>query len=399
MSLRLPDSSHSLAGLVKVFLLAFLLAGCGGGGSTNPAVKSFFVAGPIKGFGSVIVNGTRFDASAATVANDDDDAQSESDLKLGMMAEIQSGQITADSTGSHAAATDIHFRSAIVGPVGSVDTMAKTLVVLGQTVDITPTTVFDERLASGLGGIAKGDVVEVYGMLDAASGHYLATRIEPKANAAFYKLRGAVSKLDTMAHTFQIGSELISYAGLAANQVPADLANGVLVVVKLQTAQMNGAWVATKLKDAAPHLADQEETELEGVITDFTSATKFSVDGTAVDATNAKFPDGTDGIVLGARVEVEGSANAGVIVATKVSIESESKDMLTGFELHGTISMLDTTAKTFLLRGVTVSYGGSAVVFKNGMESDLAAGRKVEVKGSLSTDGTKLDATTIVFES
>jgi hypothetical protein len=278
--------------------------------------------------------------------------------------------------------------------------MAKTLVVLGQTVDVTATTVFDARLASGMASIAMADVVEVYGMLDATSGHYMATRVEPKANAAFYKLRGAVSKLDTMAHSFQIGSELISYAGLAANQVPADLADGVLVVVKLQTAQMNGAWVATKLKDAARHLADQQETELEGVITAFTSSAKFSVDGTAVDATSAKFPDGTDGIVLGARVEAEGSVNAaGVIVATKVSIESESKDMLAGFELHGTISMLDTTAKTFLLRGVTVGYGGAAVVFTNGMETDLANGRKVEAKGSLSTDGTQLDATTIVFEN
>jgi len=40
----------------------------------------------------------------------------------------------------------------------------------------------------------------------------------------------------------------------------------------------------------------------------------------------------------------------------------------------------------------------AAVVDKNGIESDLAVGRKVEVKGVLSTDGTKLDATAITFE-
>ena len=118
-----------------------------------------------------------------------------------------------------------------------------------------------------------------------------------------------------------------------------------------------------------------------------------------MDATNAKFPDGTTGIVLGAQVEVEGASSNGVIVATKVSIETEEHDKLAGFELHGAITSLDTSAKTFVLRGVTVSYGGTAVVYVGGMASDLAVGRKVEVKGTLSTDGTKLDATKIKFES
>ena len=109
------------------------------------------------------------------------------------------------------------------------------------------------------------------------------------------------------------------------------------------------------------------------------------------------FPAGAI-VAVGVEVEVEGTASNGVIMATKVSIETEDDDELAGFELHGAISTLNTTTKTFVLRGVTVSYGGTAVVFKGGMESDLADGRRVEVKGILSTDGTKLQATTIRFE-
>jgi hypothetical protein len=244
-----------------------------------------------------------------------------------------------------------------------------------------------------------GDVVEVFAMLDTTTGTYTATRIEPKANATSFKLRGVVASLDTMAHTFKIGTETISYANLTADKVPADLADRLLVRVKLETTQVAGAWVATKLKSAVRHMEDHDEAELKGLITAFTSTTQFSVDGTPVDATKATFPDGTTGIVLGAEVEVEGAATNGVIMATKVSIETAEKNKLTGFELHGAISALDTTAKTFVLRGVTVSYGGSAVVFKGGMETDLAVGRKVEVKGTLSSDGTKLDAVTIKFES
>jgi hypothetical protein len=207
-----------------------------------------------------------------------------------------------------------------------------------------------------------------------------------------------VSNLDTVAHTFKIGSETISYAGLAADQVPADLANGLLVYVKLETAQVNGVWVATKLKDATRHMADHDEAELKGLVTSVTSQTQFSVEGIPVDASQAQFfPNGAV-VAVGVEVEVEGTASNGVITATKVSIETEQQDELSGFELHGAISVLNTTTKTFLLRGVTVSYGGTAVVFKGGMESDLADGRRVEVKGTLSTDGTMLQATTIRFE-
>ncbi len=392
MSFHPTSPLRSLQVLAKLLCFGLLLTGCGGGGTSNTALlKTSYISGPIRGFGSVIINGVRLDVSAASVANDDEQAQTESDLMLGMMADAEAGEIAVDSSGPHGAAKSIHFRSAIVGPVSTVDTATKTLVVLGQTVDATATTVFDASLTMGMSSIASGDVVAVYAMFDSATGHYLATRIEPKVNAAYFKLRGAVSSLDTMGRTFKIGSETISYVSLAANQVPADLANGVLVVVKLKTVQASGAWVVRPLHN-------QDEAELEGVITSFTSTTSFSVDGVAVDATNATFPDGTAGVVLGARVEVEGSASTGTLVATKVTIETENSDMLSGFDLHGPITMLDAAAKTFVLRGVTVNYGGPAVVYKNGMESDLAVARKVEVKGVLSTDGTKLDATAISFE-
>ena len=400
MSLRLTELSRSFQVLASLLFAAIVLTGCGGGGGSGsmagPA-KSSFTAGPITGFGSVIINGIRFNSSTASVANDDDEAQSESDLKLGMVAEVEAGEITSDSTGSHGDAKSIHFRSAIIGPVDAIDIPTRLLVVLGQTVDVSNTTVFGGSLPKGPFSISVGDVLEIFGMLDTNTGHYLATRIESKANAPFFKLRGVVSNLDTMAHTFMIGGETISYAGLAADQVPADLANGLLVRVKLQTTQVNGAWVATQLKDAVRRMADGNEAELKGLVTSVTSPTQFSVDGIAVDASNARFrPDGAT-IVLGAEVEVEGTASNGVIMATKVSIETEHEDELAGFELHGAISTIDTANKNFVLRGVTVDYSGS-VAFRDGTISDLAVGTRVEVKGTLSTDGTMLVATTISFE-
>ena len=401
-----PLSRRAAQELLKLLCIAVVLTGCGGGGSgsaTTATPQSAYAAGPITGFGSVIVRAVRFDDSSARISDDDDVTHSSADLKLGMMAEIESAGITSDSSGSHAKASDIRFGSVIIGPVFSVAADGTSLVVLGETVQVTPTTMFDERLAGGLAALVAGtSVVEVHTLLDVASGVYTATRIELKTAPSFYKLRGTVSGIDKTAHTFKIGSgtETISYAGIAAS-VPAALDNGLLVRVKLQTTEVAGQWIATVVAPVVQKIEDHDEVEIEGTVTASSFATdkKFSVNGIAVDASNATFPDGTEGIVLGARVEVHGSAVGGVIIASRVVVETEQQREAEGFELHGAISALDAAAKTFVLRGLTVNFGGANVEFKKGTAADLANGKQVEVKGTRSADGTTLTATRISFES
>ena len=402
---RLTDLRRPAQGFLSLICAAAVVAACGGGGSSDPlpvATKSAFSAGAITGFGSVIVNGVRFDDSAASVTDDDGTAHRNDELRLGMVAEIDSSSITTDDTGSHGTARAIRFGPEIIGPVSAVAVDGTSLVVLGETVQITATTLFDDRLVGGLAGIVAGtSVVEVHGLLDVTTGAYTATRIEPKPNAPFFKLRGVVSNLNTAAQTFKIGSgaDTISYAGITA-ALPADMGNGLMVRVKLQTAKVNGQWVATNIKSGVRKLDDHDEAEVEGRITatTFSVDKKFSVNGVPVDATNATFPKGTAGIVLGARVEVKGSAVNGVVMATRVKVEDEHERDNEGFELHGLVSAFNGTAKTFVLRGVTVSFADAAVVFRKGVLADLANGKKVEVKGVRSSDGTSLVASRISFE-
>jgi hypothetical protein len=410
MPIRPNDSTrHRARRALAAAWAALALAACGGGGSdagstsaTPSATATSFAAGPITGFGSVIVRGVRFDDSNAQVSDDDGVSHRSSDLRLGMMAEIESAGITSDSSGSHGLAKSIRFGSEIIGPVSAVAADGSSLVVLGESVQIDTATLFDDRFVGGLTAITAGTVIEVHGVLDVTSGVYTATRIEPKPNAPFFKLRGVVSNIDKTAHTLRIGSgtDTISYDAIAAN-APSTLDNGLLVRVRLQTAQVGGQWVAATIVSAVRKLGDHDEVELEGTITDSTFDTdkKFSVNGIAVDASGASFPNGSTGIVLGARVEVKGSAVNGVVVATRVTIETEHEFEAAGFELHGTISALDTTAKTFALRGMTVNYGGSAVEFRKGTVADLANDKKVEVKGLRSSVGTTLNATRISFEN
>ena len=378
---------HVARVIVFGVLAGVLLASCGGGGggggggASAPQATTTYAFGRIAGFGSIVVNGVHFDESAARIQDEDGVAHASGDLRLGMVVELE-----ADD---HDRAHDITFFSLMRGAVEGVATDG--LVVLGQTVAVTATTVFDDSLAGGLVAVKRGMVLRIFGMLSPA-GSYTATRIEP-SSADSYALLGFISAIDTTAKTLNIGNALIDVSALS---LPNGLAVGSLVRVKLQTTQVHGAWVATALKSGMRQPHEGDHAEVEGTITDFTSTISFSVNGLPVDASGASFPDGTTGVVNGAHVEVEGAVVNGVLVATKVQVEGEGEMEAEGFEVRGVIDSVNTTNSTFVVHGVTVSYAGN-VTFKDGAAADLKVGARVEEKGTLAADGTTLNATRIQF--
>ena len=377
---------------------AVVLVACGGGGGDAPAgattpptatAKSVYASGPVTGFGSIIINGVRFDDSGATISDDDGRVMAEAEVHLGFQVEIEGLHGSDDA---HGFAHAIHVHSALIGPVTAVDTTASTLTVLGQTVTVNAQTAFDTALASGLASVATGAVVQVHGQFDSASSSYVATRVELDAAATHYKIRGTITALDATAKTLSIGPTAVDFS--TTTGVPTDLAVGKLVAIRLATTAVNGVWTANAIVDGQRLLQDHDVAHLRGVISAFTSATQFSVDGNPVDASSATFPDGQAGVVLGATVEVEGQLVAGVVVARVVGVENEHQHDGSRVELHGVISALDSTAQTFVVRGVTVSYAGT-VDFHDGSAATLANGLFVEVRGGFSADGTVVDATRI----
>jgi hypothetical protein len=386
----------------RTLLFVLALAGCGSGvdsgGTGGTGATAASASGPITGFGSVIVNGVHFDDSSAGITDADGTVRSRDDLKLGMTTVIKGSAIAMTANSANSTATSIVFGSDILGPVDNIDTIAKTLIVLGQTVDVTSTTVFESALSGGLAALIVTDVVEIYALFDGFTGHYRATRIERKnpMSVAAYRLRGPVSDLDPANKKFKIGGEQFSYTGLPANEVPMTLADGRFVRVRLQTARVGGAWIATRLQDGVRQLEDREDARVEGLISDLTSSTHFSVDGVSIDASRASIAGGAS-LGLGIRVSVKGTASSGVLVASEVQIKTETDVENEGFELDGAISTIDSANQTFVLRGVTVDYSGN-VAFQDGTISDLAVGKRVEVKGVLSADSTGLQAIRIRFK-
>lgn len=394
---RRPGSLALLASL------ALALLACGGGGVEGQGTGSTpgFSQGAISGFGSVIVNGVRFDDTNATVKDDDGQALSRDLLKLGMVVSIDSGPI--DQASLTAVARAITVGSELLGPVTANDVAGGRLVVLGQTVVVTATTVFDERLAGGQAGIALGSAVEVYALLDPVSGQYVARRIEPESSPGRYKIRGVVSANNVAARTFRIGSETFTYAAGAA---PANLADGALLKVQVATSRNgSGQWVVSSFSSGATPLPPNgAEVEIESVISRFVSLADFTVAGIPVNASAARLEPTGAVLVAGSRVELEGVMQAGVLVASKVELKDESDDdggddggTGTEFEIQGRITSINSSLKTFVVRGVTISYAGS-VVYEGGAEADLAVDEKVEVKGVLSADGTVVVAEEIKFD-
>jgi hypothetical protein len=399
---RIPTPRTALATAALVVLAA--CGGGGGGGDGSSAAPQSFSTGKISGFGSIIVNGVRFDDSQATVLDDEGEAHGRDDLGLGMVVEVEGGAVENQA----GTASKIVIRSEIEGPVEAVDAAAGTLTVLGQHVLVNSQTAF-KGLTGGLAALQAGDTVEVYAFFDAKAGVYTATRIEAEPQTDGFKLRGPLSGLDTAAKTFRIGDALIDYSQVDARRLPA-LADGALVRVKLETAQVGGAWVATKVNPGVREVAEHAETEAEGYVSDFASLASFRVNGLEVDASGAsvEFEDGTAAEVAnGVRVEVEGAISGGVLIARKLEIkdrdsrdgrededEDEDRDE---FELHGTLAGGLSPDQRFVLRGVTVQVG-PGTVFEDGSAASLVAGARLEVEGRLDANGTVLQATRIEFE-
>ena len=372
-------------------VLVATLGACGGGVGTGGT--GGYASGTITGFGSVIVNGVRFDDTRAQVLDGDGAARSRDGLRLGMTVEVD-GTDVGDTSG---VATRIRYDSELLGLVDTaVDPATGAFTVLGQRVVVDSATVFDESVG-GLAAVRKGQTLEVYAVFDPSAASYRATRVGPAAGSTTPHVRGLVAQADAGARTLRIGDITYSYA--TASGVPTDLGAGLYVRLNLSSSQPSGGrYTVQAFGTAVATLPDSDKASLKGAISSFVSPRSFSVNGRPVDASGASFSNGNNGLAVGVRVEVDGAVRSGTLKATQVSIDSDTQQGLQTFELHGSITAVDAAQKTFALRGITVGTARSDLVYANGTAAAVAVGRQVEVKGKLSADGLRIDATSISFE-
>lgn len=392
-------------------VLVAVLAGCGGGGTdgtvgsggtgsaSSAATASdrlnTVAVGPITGFGSIIVNGVKYDDSQASVSSDDRGGITRSDLRLGMLVEVRGSSSASTGLGT---ANSVSVRSELKGVVQN--RTATDFVLLGVIVRTDANTVYENT-----SNAVNGDFVEVYGVYDPSNRVLLATRVEKKT-AAEQKLRGAVSALDVAARRFSIGTVLIDYSN--AGQI-AGLANGADVQVYGPTPPSTGAWsISRGVVQGSLSLSNVSRVELKAVIEQFTSLANFRLSGLSVDGSGAVFEGGSAAqLAVGVRVELKGDVQGTTVRATKIQIEGNSSGSGSNagvtagveFEVKGRIESLVSPGR-FVVRGALIDASG-AVTFEGGTAAQLGNGVCVEVKGILGTTagGSTVRASRIAFDN
>jgi hypothetical protein len=286
-----------------------------------PSVASSVVTfGSITGFGSVIINGVRYDTSNATFAVDGQPAM-ESDLAIGDVVIVRG---TVNDDGITGDADSVIFDDIVQGPLASIDVTTDSFVVLGQAVTVTVETSFDSSIQpTSLDGLSIDDVVEVSGFVD-SNGDITATRIERKSPGSEFEVTGIVSSLDGGAGKFNINALIVDFSAAMLENFPAGGINdGDLVEAKADNVSDSGDLVATRVTFRGNDFAvvQDDRAEIEGFVTRFVSVSDFDVSGFPVTTDNqTEFVDGNaSDLGLNTKVEIEGVIDAnGVAVATRV---------------------------------------------------------------------------------
>ncbi len=317
--LSLTDGNNDLAG--------------GGIGGTGISVGKITAAGGT----SVDVNGVAFDITVATVTMDGMPGL-QNDLKVGMIVKIDG---TFYQDGSTGVAASIEFKDNLEGTVDSVDPASNAIIVLGQTVNLSGTTHFDDDFTDTNGDglidvddIIVGNVVEVSGLVD-ADGIIHASYISLKSDmfgsdGAGIELKGTIT-YDQNTGTFAIRSLTIDFSSAGLEDIAVNAANnGLYVEVKSTSAPVNNVFIASSIEiEDEGHEADEgDRIEIEGYVTDVTGIApdiSFVVKGHIVQVnTDTIFENGSvDNIKPNTKVEVKGTVDAyGVLVADKIEIKS-----------------------------------------------------------------------------
>jgi len=395
------------AACVAIGVVAVLSA-CGGGGgpsATGLGVTTQSVSGTITGFGSVYIDGVRYDDSLASVRIEEDSTEprsiESSALRLGMRVEL-----SADD-GDRAAR--IHVIPELQGPVSEVQ--ADRFVVLGKTIRVVPEgastgtpTVFEGLTGlAGLAPLSVGQVVEVHGLPDATDANTIvATRVELKtgSGAAILRLTGTISNPIPGvggAGSFTVGSITVNFT--AATRITPSLGAlvaGRKVAIWSDTAAVGSVVSAKAISVRSAQSTDASRFRVSGIPANYNSVNKtFELQGLIVDASSATLE--VKGGVLAnlstaTPVRVKGDVVSDVFKAREIRFvvlddsDEDSRKALSG-ELSGLVTDFVSVA-SFKVRGVSVD-ASSAMEFEGGTAAGLANGRNVKIEGLQTATGIR----------
>lgn len=322
--------------------------------SVTAAASTLVVArGPVSALGTLVVNDVRYDDRTAAVRINGRERLLD-DLKLGMVVEVEAerNEVTQASV-----ARAIRASSFAEGRVDAIDLTARTISVMGITIAVPVTTVFEGWAGLQDASFKIGELVEVYGLANGPIGA-VATRIERKSATAIgvedHALTGVLSQLNTVQKTFVLSGTIVAYSNARIENVGAGLAEGMTVRVEgvpsgpgvIAASEINGAQRATISLEGY-------RIEEEGYVSDFIAPFRFKLNGMSVDAANAVV---TGTLANNLRVEVRGVMRNGVLVASRVEQDDASNGRAGGEESKFEGVVVAVSQGSFQMNGFTVMW-------------------------------------------
>lgn len=326
--------------ILSILFITSLLSACGGDGSVTVAEGGIsgtgITAGRITAFGSIYVNGVKFNVDTATFLRDGVKATGQEEFSIGEYVVINGSINANDTTGI---AQKVVFKDLLEGVVTRNSSDNLTIEVLGQRIEIdNRTQLIDGRkdivtfAFNNLIDLQIGNIVEVSGIKNAA-GLIKATSIKLKeerfvSGDSENEIKGNISSLNTSDYTFMLGATLVDYRGATFSHFNAKtLANGQYIEVKSRTNIIGNKLIADKIelkKDEKIEVKTGVEVEIEGLVTRFVSTQDFDVNGITVTTNSAtEYKDGKVGdIHLNIEVEIKGVINdEKVLVAKEIEFD------------------------------------------------------------------------------
>jgi hypothetical protein len=378
------------------------IAGCAGddqlAGITGGGTGIASVGGTVTGYGSLIVDGVRWDDRFAPIEEESVPGQAPrpAEALLGQRVEIEYA--------THGVAERITLDAQVIGRIIEIAAQAggQQLKVAGQTVRVNADPNAGPVTAIGgvttLAELAVGEAIAVHGttVFDSAAGRHVivATRIDrlPTLPAALVRVAGTVTDYVPATGAFRIG-ELMVVPTSTTVIVPASraLGNGQRVIAwgaepLAAGPQLNASFIRIRerpLSGAA--------SELSGTVSRFNAAdASFEMGGQPVNARSAIVVPANQSLADGRYVVVRGVYSAaGVLDASMVRIRRPDLGDVE-VEVEGNITAY-TSVSSFVVRGLTID--AAAVANRIGCPAALSVGLFVEITGSV--DGNRVRAGTL----